>query len=141
MVGQKDGDAFEDYNGSLSGQIVVNTVAGNPQGQQTNCFRTRAVSGTAKIQLTSGSGTGKAEVQVNQTELSVAGGCLPSTQADTFGIRDIAVTGGPSALTFTASEPLGPGSTVINSVRFNGSLSGTTISGTLTIEIQVTLQK
>ena len=135
VLGQKEGE-FQDYNGSLSGQIVVNTVATNPQGQQTNCFRTRAVTGTAKIQLTPGSGTGKAEVQVNQPELSVSGQCNPSTQVDTFGLRDIPVTGGPSALTFTKSEPLGPGSTVINTVRFNGSLSGTTISGNLTIEIQ-----
>ena len=136
VLGQKEGDQFEDYNGSLSGQIVVNTVATNPQGQQTNCFRTRAVTGTAKIQLTPGTGTGKAEVQVNQPELSVSGQCNPNTQVETFGIRDIAVTGGPSALTFTASEPLGPGSTVINNLRFTGSLSGTTITGTLTIEIQ-----
>ena len=133
VVGKgSDEEPVAAYTGSLTGQLIFTTLAVNPQGQQTSCDRTQAVTGSMTIEMREGNATGIARMEVSQSEVSLTGQCIPSTQTASFTLRDVAVSGGPSALTFTA--PSSSGNTT-NTVVFNGSLSGNTITGTARISI------
>ena len=138
------------YQGPISGQLVFTNFATNPQGLQTACVSTRSLTGSLKITMRVDNIGGTANVETTQTELSVTGaqGCIPSTQPITVSVPSADVSGGPSALTFTNTSS-GP---LVSKVGFGGSLSGATITGTLTIEmssstgngsttVPVTLQK
>jgi hypothetical protein len=118
------------YTGSLTGQLVITSVATNPQGQQTSCDRLNAVTGSMTIELRDGNATGTAHVQASLNEVSATGGCGANPPAP-VSVPGVAVTGGPSALTFTHSSS-GP---LITTVVFTGSLSGTTITGPVRITI------
>jgi hypothetical protein len=133
VVGKgSDEEPVAAYTGSLTGQLIFTTLAINPQGQQTSCDRTQAVTGSMTIEMREGNATGIARMEVSQNEVSLTGQCIPSTQTASFTLRDVAASGGPSALTFTA--PSSSGNTT-NTVVFNGSLSGNTITGTARISI------
>jgi hypothetical protein len=71
---------------------------------------------------------------VSQTELSVSGTCIPSTQPITFMVLapNTPVSGGPSALAFSATIPVGAET---YAVSFTGSLSGNVITGRVTLNI------
>jgi len=123
-----DKGEFDVYTGSLTGQLIYTTLATTPQGQQTACDRTQALTGSMTIELRAGNAAGTARMQVSQNEVSVTGPCGPNPP-QTFGVGGAAVTGGPSALTFTDTSS----GFIITTVVFNGSLSGNTITGTVRI--------
>jgi hypothetical protein len=125
-----DEENFDVYTGSLSGQLVITSLATNPQGQQTSCDRLNAVAGSLTIELREGNATGTARVQGTLNEVSVTGGCGPGPSGP-FTVPDTPVSGGPSALTFTHSST-GPS---VTTVVFNGSHSGSTITGTVRISL------
>lgn len=132
VLAKDPGEVFDVYTGSLSGQLIFTTVANSPGGQQTSCDRPNAVTGSITIELRPDNATGNARMQVIQNEVSVSGSCIANTQPITFSLADVPVTGGPSTLTFTGSSSNG-GTT--NTVVFNGSLAGNTITGTARISI------
>lgn len=119
------------FDGSVSGQLVVVSNFIPATGPPSTCTFTRNVTGTTRVELAQGNATGRASVQMSQTEISASSTCIPSTTPITFSLADLPVTGGPSALTFTGTAPVG----ISNyRVSFTGSLSGNTISGSLTLE-------
>ena len=85
------------------------------------------------IELRAGNASGKTGMQVSLNEQSLTGLCLPNPQMS-FSLADVAVTGGPSALTFSGTSQGGAGGTTFTMV-FNGTLSGNTISGTARLSI------
>jgi len=129
-----DGDAFDSYTGSLSGQMLFTTLFTNSGGQTTTCFRTLALTGSMTFRLNDAGSAGTAGMQVTQTEVSLTGPCDPISQASGFSLQDVAVSGGPSALTFTGTSQGGGGTAMTHTVRFSGALTGTSISGTVSIE-------
>jgi len=130
--GEDDPNAFDGYSGSFSGTLLVNSRFVPTVGPVTNCTLTWALAGTLRIELKQ-NGTGSANLQGTQNEVSISGNCIPSTPGPlNLNREDTPVTGGPSAIVFSVSRP--GGATVYN-YRFSGSLSGNNITGTLTIEI------
>lgn len=121
---------FDVYTGALTGQLIITSVATNPQGQQTSCDRLNAVTGSMSIDLREGNATGTARLQATVNEVSVTGLCGPGSSF-MFSVPDTAVSGGPPALTFTHTAT-GPSTTT---VVFNGSHSGSTITGTVRITV------
>jgi hypothetical protein len=93
------------------------------------CTLTWTLAGTVNIDLKQ-NGTGDANVQGTQTEVGIAGNCIPSTPGPLN--AQMPVTGGPSAIAFSVSRP--GGATTYN-YRFSGALAGNNITGTLTIEV------
>jgi hypothetical protein len=123
-----DGDAFDSYNGTLSGQIALISVA-----SQSSCTRTNSISGEVTIELLEGNATGRASSgTIALTETSVTGQCgtVPVTTFS-FLREDTPVSGGPSALTFRAVSQLFVNTSY--TVTFSGSHSGNTITGTISI--------
>jgi hypothetical protein len=124
------------YTGSFTGQFPYTTVnTGGPQSPSI-CTFTRVMTGTLKIELNEDGTSGKATVETSQTEIAVTGTCFIVGNSMNFGAREIGVAGGPSALAFSHTET---GNNVANSSRadrytFSGSLSGSTITGSLAIE-------
>ena len=124
---------FDGYDGTLSGQITIISLATNPQGGQTSCTRTNSISGGITIELLEGNATGRAgSGTIALTETSVSGQC-GSFPVTTFSFRreDVPVSGGPSALTFTAVSQLFVSTSY--TMTFNGSHSGNTITGTISV--------
>ena len=119
-----NGPGFDVYNGTLSGQISVVSFIGG-------CTRTRTVNGTITIQMNTGNATGTARMQVNQPEISVTGNCLAGTTVS-FAVVDAAVTGGPSALSFTSAQMIGAENA---EVTFTGAVSGSTITGNIDLRM------
>ena len=123
QVTKSEGGGGDHYSGAFSGPFVfVNTGAGG------TCTFNRTMSGTVTIDLHS-DGTGLARVSGTMTGVSASGTCIPEGSRN-FSVPDGAVTGGPSAITFTTSNNDLP----VTKATFNGSLSGSTITGQLTIE-------
>jgi len=121
--GGDDPDAFDGYKGSFSGSFVfVNS------GPASTCTFNRTMSGNLTIDLKQ-NGTGTARLSGTMTGTSASGTCIPEGSRG-FSVPDGAVTGGPSAITFTTSNNDLPQT----KATFNGSLSGSTITGQLTIE-------
>jgi len=121
--GGDDPNSFDGYRGSFSGPFVfVNT------GPASTCTFNRTMTGTLTIDLKQ-NGTGTARLSGTMTGTSASGTCIPESSRG-FSVPDGAVTGGPSAITFTTSNSNLPQTTA----TFNGSLSGSTITGQLTIE-------
>jgi hypothetical protein len=132
--GGDDPDAVDTYRGSFSGQFVFTTVGTGGPISPSTCVFTRAMTGMMTIDLRKDGSGGRAYVEGSQTDQSVSGtqGCTLLTSPVTFTTPDTTATGGPSALTFSSFRT-GPGQNT--RVTFNGSLSGSTISGSLAIEI------
>jgi len=130
-----DGNPFDRYTGTLSGQISIISLATNPQGGQTACTRTNSISGELRIDLLEGNATGQASTgTIALTETSVTGQCFfttPSVTTFSFRGEDAPVSGGPSALTFTAVSQLFVNTSY--TVGFIGSHSGNTITGTVSV--------
>ena len=119
---------FDGYNGTLSGQIVSNSFS------NVTCAFTRSISGTIRIELFTGNATGRATMAMTQTPVSFTGSCIPETTPINFTLlrENTPVSGGPSALTFNATTPIG---VETYTVRFTGSLSGNVITGRITIDL------
>ena len=130
-------DVFDSYSGSLNGQLQISsffTPVGG--GATTNCVRTFALTGPMKIELKNGGTPGKVDMTMNQTEVAVAGPCQPS-QPPPLSLVGVAVSGTAAALTFSnVGQGAGGGSnSQTTTVKFTGSLSGTTITGTVSLDI------
>lgn len=132
--GGDEGTSFDGFNGALSGRIDILSRATNSQGQQSSCVFTRTLTGTIRFELGSGHATGRATANVSMTDVSVTGTCFISTTPTTFSVQreNALITGGPSALTFSAATALEP---VVYTLSFTGGESGGTISGTLKIDV------
>ncbi len=123
--------SFDVYRGSFSGPFLFTTVStGGPSAS--TCVFTRSMTGTVTIDLNRNGTSGTGRVQGSQTDQSVTSTCILGTQPSTFSVAGEPVTGGPSALTFS-SLTSGPGLTT--RVTFVGSFSGSTITGSLAIEM------
>jgi hypothetical protein len=125
-----DAKVFDVYNGSVSGQLIFTS-----RSVTTICVRTMALAGSMSIELTDGGASGTARLQVTQNQVALTGPC-DLLSPPPLSLTGVAVTGGPSALTFTEiGRSSGGGTTGTTTTRFTGSLSGTTISGTVSIDI------
>jgi hypothetical protein len=132
QVGGRGSDAkvFDVYTGSVSGQLIFTS-----RSVTTICVRTMALAGSMSIELTDGGTSGTASLQVTQTQVALTGPCNLLSPPP-LSLIAVAVTGGPSALTFTeVGRSSAGGTTGTTTTRFTGSLSGTTISGTVSIDI------
>jgi hypothetical protein len=132
VAGGKDGgtseEHFDGYNGTLSGQIVSNSFS------NVTCAFTRSISGTIRIELFTGNATGRATMAMTQTPVSFTGSCIAETTPINFTLlrENTPVSGGPSALVFTGTAPIG---VETYTVRFSGSLSGSIITGRIKIDL------
>ena len=132
-----DKDVFDTYSGSLNGQLQLSSFFTPAEGGATsNCVRTFALTGSMKIELKNGGTPGTVGMTMNQTEVAVAGPCQPSTPPP-LSLVGVAVSGTAPALTFSnVGQSAGGGSTSgTTTVKFTGSLSGTTITGTVSLDI------
>lgn len=126
------------YTGSLSGQYVWTNSGRTAIGTPVVCAYTRTVSGTMTMELNGEGTAGKAAVRMTHTNQSVSAGCNLDAQPRTLDHgMEVQVGGGPSALSFAASET-GTGTGMNAAIRytFNGSLSGNTITGSLNWQTQ-----
>ena len=122
--GGDDPNAFDGYSGSFSGPFVF-VNSGSSGG---TCTFNRTMAGTLTIDLKQ-NGTGTARLSGTMTGTSASGTCIPEGSRN-FSVPDGTVSGGPSAITFTATSNELPQT----KATFTGSLSGSTITGQLTIE-------
>jgi len=127
-------ESFDGYNGTLSGQVSVLSRFSAADGTSSSCTFVRSITGPIRIELFSGNATGRASMQVTQTELSSSGTCIPSSQPINFSLlaENTPVSGGPSTLTFNGTVPVGAET---YAVSFIGSLSGNVITGKVTLNI------
>lgn len=123
QVTKSDDGGGDHYSGSFSAPYVFVNV-----GAASTCTFNRTMTGTVSIDLRS-DGTGLARVSGTMNPTGFIGSCTPENQRN-FSVPDGAVTGGPSAITFTAATADLP----ITKASFTGSLSGSAITGQLTIE-------
>jgi hypothetical protein len=127
-------DEFDSYNGPVNGQITLNSVFTPSIGPDSFCTFVRTITGSMSILIKhDGSGSGSSSAQLTITEISASSGCSldPAPHGFTWKLENTPVTGAPSAITFTSTQP---GALLVDVVRFNGALSGNTITGTLTME-------
>jgi hypothetical protein len=125
-----DERVFDVYNGPVSGQLIFTA-----RSVTTICVRTMALGGSMTIELTDGGASGKVNLTVTQTQVALTGPCSLLSPPP-LSLVGIAITGGPSALTFTeVGQSSGGGTTGTTTTRFTGSLSGTTITGTVSLDI------
>lgn len=122
------------YTGPFSGQFVMTTTTASFNSTST-CVSTRAISGNLTITLHAGNATGQLSTTGTNQEVSVSGPlCTPLPGGAPFNYNGD-VTGGPSALNWvfqSSSSSTSPATvTVTVGVKFEGSLSGDTITGTL----------
>ena len=127
------------YTGSLSGQYVWTNSGSTAIGRPVICAYTRTVSGTMTIELNGDGTSGKAAVSMthtNQSVTTVAGDspCNFVPSETKHGV-EVEVSGGPSTLSFTASEGGTNGNATVRHT-FSGSLSGNTITGSLSFQTQ-----
>lgn len=129
------------YTGTLSGQYVWTNSGRTGIGTPVICGVNRTVTGSMEIELNGDGASGKAAVRMTHTDVSVT--TIAGTNPCNFNGHTLQhgveaqVSGGPSALTFSASETgTGVNQDAIIRYSFSGSLSGDTITGTLTWETQ-----
>lgn len=128
------------YTGPVNGQYVWTNSGRTDIGTAVVCAFTRSITGTVTMELNEDGTSGRAAVSTTHTDLSVtaiAGGfCNFNPQTRQHG-AEVQVSGGPSALSFSHSET-GTGTNQNATIRFafSGSLSGGTITGSLTFETQ-----
>jgi hypothetical protein len=135
---EEEGDNLREFAGTFSGQMSI---------AFTGCTRVHENSGTLTIEIDNlnGSFTGTASVQGTSRVLSLTGPqCGPSGpqpgSTQNLGIAPTPVSGTTPTISFTKQEsnavPAGPGNPLAGthtvSFSFSGSLSGETITGTLT---------
>jgi hypothetical protein len=90
------------------------------------------------IELKNGGTPGTANMTINQTEVALTGPCSPLAPPP-ISLVGVAVSGAASALTFESTAQNNAGGTSGTTiVRFNGALSGTTITGTVSLDIRQT---
>lgn len=128
---RQDTDFVDTYSGAVTGQIVVSSTFTPSVGPPTNCAFTKSITGTVHIDLKS-DGTGDAVLRLRVQGVSVTGNCILDTTAYPVETQKLPVTGGPSAITFTYTYA---DAVTSDTWRFNGSLSGNTITGTLTHQV------
>jgi hypothetical protein len=132
VAGKSDSDEenFDGFDGTLAGQVLVlSQITGGA-----TCTFTRNVTGTIRIEMVGGTASGRAALSVTQTDVSLTGNCILGTTPITFHLlrEDTPVSGGPSALSFNGTAPVGAET---YGVQFQGSLSGNTITGTLALTV------
>jgi hypothetical protein len=135
VAGKKEedkGTGFDPYTGSFSGQVVIIVSFTTPEGVPGSCTRTRAMTGTMTVDLNADHATGTVGLQSAQNETGVTGTCLPGPTVNLTVPRQ-PVTGGPSELTFTHTASFGTAETDV--LTFKGAHSGTTITGTLRLDV------
>lgn len=129
---EEEDDGLREFAGPLSGQLSLAF-----QG----CTRVHEMSGTLTIEINNltGAFSGTAHVQGNSRVLSLTGpqcGGPPSPQVgstDTFGITPKTISGTTPAISFDVSESnTSAGGVNTVTFTFSGTLSGDTITGTLT---------
>ena len=128
---QEDSDFVDSYNGTVNGQIQVNSVQTRVDLPPNNCTFTRTITGSVHVDLKA-DGTGDANLDLTITPVSLTGNCILDTTPRPLGTRDLPVTGGPSAITFTYNYT---DTVSADTWRFTGSLSGNTITGSLTYQV------
>lgn len=118
------------FTGPIAGQIVVTTTSGD-----STCVSTRSINGTMTITLRDANTRGSLRTTGTVQEISLTASRLCSLWSGCPFNPGGDITGGPSNLafatesSFTSTEIASVTST--ESVRFNGSVSGNTITGTL----------
>jgi hypothetical protein len=124
------------YTGALNGQYVWTNSGRTEIGTPVVCAYTRTLSGTMTMELNEEGTSGRAAVSTTHTNQSVSSGCNFVASTLQHG-AETQVAGGPSALSFSYSET-GSGSNQNATIRFtfNGALSGSTVTGSLTFETQ-----
>lgn len=128
--GGSEAKVVDVYDGSVSGQLIYTS-----RSVTTICVRTMTLAGSMSMALTGSGATGTASLQVTQDQVALTGPCA-LVSPPPLSLTGVAVTGGPSALTFTeVGRSSGDGTTGTTTVRFTGSLSGNTITGTVSIDI------
>ena len=100
------------------------------------CSYTRSINGEMTFELDGDGASGRGTLRMTHTDLSVTGpGC--SLQNNPLDVRMndyFSVGGGPSALAFSVTQTTNTGAQRTDQFTFNGSLSDTTITGTLSWE-------
>jgi hypothetical protein len=124
------------FTGPISAQMVVTTTTSS-FNQSTTCVSTRNINATMTINLRDGNTSGQLQTTGTNQEVSVTGAatCVglsnPSVPFNFAGD----ITGGPANLSFTFestnTSTSGATVTVTLITKFNGSVSGDTITGTL----------
>lgn len=130
--GGSDAKVFDTYTGLVSGQLIYTS-----RSVDAVCIRTMALGGSMSMELTDGGATGTASLQVTPTEVALTGPCSMASPPP-LSLVGVAVTGGPTALTFTEiGRSSGAGTTGTTTVKFTGSLSGsgTTVTGAVSLDI------
>jgi hypothetical protein len=130
---QSDANSFDGYDGSFSGQLSLNSEFTPTVGPNSNCTFTSTLTGTLRLELKQ-DGTGAGSMEGTSTQTAASSTCiLDSTPHGLSLLREqTPVTGGPSALQFTATLS---GSLQIQTWRFSGTLIGNTITGTLSYTV------
>ena len=137
-----DGDGGVSFSGSFNGQLQYNTVTSSASGS-TTCVSMQSLNGTLKMTLRDGNTNGRAEMTGTRQETSFTSSPFCSAQPGNLSLSlNESVSGGPSNITFsggstgTGQTPNGGGSvTVTETWKFQGSLSGGVITGTLALDI------
>ncbi len=115
------------FNGTVSGGLVFTNV-----GPNATCVSTRSIAGSLKIEVFKEGGGDTLFFDGTHTEVSLGGTatCIPATQPQRLSASG-PITGAPSAIVFASTTPGG----LSTNVEFRGSVSGNTLTGTLTIEL------
>jgi hypothetical protein len=133
-VGGSDGSggSGQTYSGPVSGEYTWTNVCPTPTGGTSSCQKSYAMTGTATVTLSEGSG-GPSRLQITGTmaEVRVVGGCSPG---GSIGLgRGCDLSGPTSALT-CRSENNGPTNNGTQNfvTEFSGGLSGGAVTGNVT---------
>jgi hypothetical protein len=132
QVGGSDPEAkvLHVFTGPVGGQLIFTS-----RSADTSCVRTMALGGSMSMELTTGGASGTADLLVTQDQVALTGPCSVLSPPP-LSLTGVAVTGGPSALTFTeVGQSSGGGTTGTTTVKFTGAVSGNTVTGTVSIEM------
>jgi hypothetical protein len=128
--GGEDGRETKTYSAQFNGQMTVTTMIVNSG----TCMSTRNVTGSVSITLaTDGSNTAVLDLRAPQiaTAGDITTACIQNLNPGLG--SNVPVSGGPSNLSFTVTNPSDTNETQIRQTgTFTGSLSGEVINGTLT---------
>jgi hypothetical protein len=136
------------YTGSFTAQYVWANTCPNgglsPNGTPTpgipnTCSNNRTVTGELEIELNGDGTSGRASVTLSHRDVSASGFRCTFQDANykTY-VSETPVSGGPSALAFSFNENFAQGATGVYQTNFSGSLSGETITATLSWATQST---
>jgi hypothetical protein len=126
-------NSFDGYHGPFTGQITENSNFTNTQGGSSNCSFASTLTGNLTIELKR-DGTGAAGMTGTTTQIAASSTCIPDPTPRGLSLlrEETPVTGGPSAITFNHRY-----ADVLKVIvfSFSGSLTGNTISGTLSLNV------